>query len=82
MAVISLRDFVDEMQVFSDEQHAYLNKVTGELITITNDDIAVIESGDDWSDYPEWQQSIFRETEKVLSSDDYLELPRDRKSVV
>ncbi len=26
-------------------------------------------------DYPEWQQSILRDTEKVLSSDDYLELP-------
>ena len=73
--VVSLLDFVDEMQTFSDEQHAYLNKVTGELITITNDDIAAVESGDDWSDYPEWQQSIFQNTEKVLSSDDYLELP-------
>ena len=73
--VVSLRDFVDEMQVFSDEQHAYLNKITGELTTITNDDIAVIENGDDWSDYPEWQQSVFENTKKVLSSDDYLELP-------
>ena len=73
--VVSLLDFVDEMQTFSDEQHAYLNKVTGELITITNDDIAVVESGDDWSDYPEWQQFVFQNTEKVLSSDDYLKLP-------
>ena len=73
--VVSLRDFVDEMQTFSDEQHAYLNKITGELITVTNDDIAVIENGGDWSDYPEWQQSIFQNTEKILSSDDYLELP-------
>jgi hypothetical protein len=73
--VVSLRDFVDEMQVFSDDEHAYLNKVTGELTTITNDDIAVIESDDDWSDYPEWQQSVFQNTKEVLSSDDYLELP-------
>jgi hypothetical protein len=43
MVAISLRDFVDEMQVFSGEHHAYLNKITGELITITNEDIAVIE---------------------------------------
>ena len=73
--VISLRDFVDEMQVFSDEEHAYLNKATGELTTITNDEIAVIESGDDWNDYPEWQQSVFQKTKEVLSSDDYLDLP-------
>ncbi len=75
MAVISLRDFVDARQVFSDEQRVYLNKITGELIIINNEDIAIIESGDNWSDYPEWQQSILRDTEKVLSSDDYLELP-------
>jgi len=73
--VVSLRDFVDEMQMLSDEEHAYLNKVTGELTTITNDDIAVIESGDDWSDYPEWQQSEFQNATEVLSSDDYVELP-------
>jgi len=73
--VVSLRDFVDEMQMLSDEEHAYLNKVTGELTTITNDDIAVIESGDDWRDYPEWQQSEFQNAKEVLSSDDYVELP-------
>jgi len=68
--VVSLLEYVDEMQTFSDEQHAYLNKVTGELIAITNDDIAVIESGDDWSDYPEWQHPIFQNTGKILPSDD------------
>jgi hypothetical protein len=73
--VVSLRDFVDEMDTFSDEHHAYLNKITGELITIANDDIAVIESGDDYSDDPEWQQEVFKNTEKVLYSEDYLKLP-------
>ncbi len=73
--VISLRDFVDEAQALSDDQRAYLNKTTGEFTTITNDDIAVVESGNGWSDYPEWKQSIFQNTAKVLSSNDYLKLP-------
>jgi hypothetical protein len=75
MVVVSLRDFVDEMQPFSDEHHAYLNKITGELITITNEDIAVVESGDDYSDSPEWQQKVYQNTGEVLSSEDYLKLP-------
>jgi hypothetical protein len=75
MVVVSLRDFVDEMQTFSDEHHAYLNKITGELITITNEDIAVVESGDDYSDAPEWQQKVYKNTGEVLSSEDYLKLP-------
>lgn len=73
--IVSLRDFVDEMQGVSVEQHAYLNKVTGELTTLTNEDIGVIESVDEWSDYPAWQQSVFQNTKEVLSSVDYLELP-------
>ena len=73
--VISLREVVDKMQIGSDELHSYLNKVTGELITISNDDISVIESGDDWGGYPDWQQDILRDAQKVLSSDDYLSLP-------
>ena len=73
--VVSLRDFVDEMQMLSDESHAYLNKVTGEIISITNDDFATVESGDDWSEYSDLEQDFFQKVEKVLSSDDYLELP-------
>ena len=63
MAVaVSLRDVVDEMQMLSSERHAYLNKVTGELITITDDDIAIVENNDDWSEYPDWQDKILQVT--------------------
>jgi hypothetical protein len=72
--VVSLRDFVGEMQILSDEAHTYINKLTGELITITNDDIAMSES-DEQEDSFEWQDEIIQTTKKVLSSDDYLELP-------
>jgi hypothetical protein len=74
--IISLRDFIDEVQALADDQQAYLDKTTGEFTTITNDDVTVIESGNGWSDYPEWKQSIFQNTAKVLSSNDYLELPK------
>jgi len=73
--VVSLRDFVDEMQMLSDESRAYVNKVTGEVITITNDDFAMVESGVDWSEYSDLEKNFFQDVEKVLSSDDYLEIP-------
>ena len=74
--VISLRDFVDEMQTLSNECRAYLNKVTGEVISVTNDDFAAAnESDGDWSEYDKLEQEFFYKVEKVLSSDDYLELP-------
>jgi hypothetical protein len=73
--VVSLRDIVNEMDVMNDEFHAYLNKVTGELVTITNEDIEAIENDDDWSEYPEWQHESLATAKKVLDSTDYLPLP-------
>jgi Uncharacterised protein family (UPF0158) len=72
--VVSLRDFVGEMQILSDEAHTYINKRTGELITITDDDIAMSES-DEQEDSFEWQDEIIQTTKEILSSDDYLEIP-------
>jgi hypothetical protein len=40
---VSLRDLVDELQMHRNESNAYLNKVSGKVITITDDDIAVVE---------------------------------------
>ena len=72
--VVSLRDFVGEMQILSDEAHTYINKLTGELITITADDIAMTES-EEQEDSFEWQDEIIQVTKNVLSSDDYLKIP-------
>ena len=87
--VVSLRDLVDELQTLSDESHVYLNKVTGKVITITDDDFAMarnadefdeIEEGDEVADnlseYSDLEIEFFQEVKDVLSlDDDYLKLP-------
>jgi hypothetical protein len=73
--VVSLRDVVNEMDVMSDESHAYLNKETGELITITDEEINAIENEDDWGEYPEWQRKALVTAKKVLDTSNYLPLP-------
>jgi len=75
IVVVALRDVVNEMDVMNDEFHAYLNKVTGELVTITDEEINAIESDDDRDEYPEWQQESLAMAKKVLDSSDYLPLP-------
>ena len=47
---VSLRDLVDELQMLSNESNAYLNKVTGKVITITDDDIAMVEMDNEFED--------------------------------
>jgi hypothetical protein len=72
--VISLRDFVGEMQVLSNDRHVYLNKVTGEFIMIFDDDLRMAES-EIADELLEWPAEPVQDLKKVLSSDDYLELP-------
>ena len=72
--VVSLRDVVGEMQMLSDDRHAYLNKVTGELIMISDDAIAMAES-DEADEFLDWQDELVEDAKQVLSSDEYLELP-------
>ncbi len=86
--VVSLRDLVNELQMLSDESHAYLNKVTGKIITITDDDFAIAEYGSELEEEVEdaddeivdevldLESQFYQEVKKVLASDDdYLRLP-------
>jgi myo-inositol catabolism protein IolC len=72
--VVSLRDFVGEMQALSDDRRVYLNKVNGEFIMIFDDDLRMAES-DIADELLEWPAEPVQDLKKVLSSDDYLELP-------
>jgi hypothetical protein len=74
-AIVSLKSVVQEMDVFSDEYHAYLNKRTGELVTISDEDIGIVERDEKLGSYPKWQQNVIRKTKEVLGSKDYLSLP-------
>src|SRR3954462_6407232 len=72
--IVSLHAVVDELDSLGDETYAYLNKRTGQLVTIGCEEIAIVEDSDDLEDviaaYPGWQQDLIRETKEVLDSDD------------
>jgi hypothetical protein len=68
--MVSLRDVVNEMAETSDEQTAFLNRRTGELITLTDEQRYVLENARA-ADAPECQ----RELRQVLQAGDLLELP-------
>jgi hypothetical protein len=68
--VVSLRDVVNEMAEVGEDQTAFLNRRTGELISLTDEQRYVLENGRA-DDAPEEQ----RELREVLQSGDLLELP-------
>ena len=63
---VSLRAVVDEMDVLGDEATAYINRVTGELMTVHHDEMAMIENGESFDDLPGWQQDLDAECRRRL----------------
>ena len=74
-AIVSLRDVIDEMEMMSDEATSYINRKTGELITITDEMFSLAEAPDEADDAPEWQQEFMPKVREVAASEDFIPLP-------
>jgi hypothetical protein len=72
---ITLNAIVDEMDGLSDEHVAYLNPQTGDLLTLSSEEIHAVEKNLPIDDFPEWQQSLIAHAHTVLNSNEYLQLP-------
>jgi hypothetical protein len=85
---VSLRDLVDELQMLPNEGAAYLNKVTGRIITVTDDDVAMVEMDSEFEEELEdandeigdeildLETQYFQDVKRILADDaDYLKLP-------
>lgn len=77
--VVKIKELVAEMEMQMDEDRQYLNKETGIILTVSNEDMAIAEEseeGDDFSQYPEWQrESIQAALDIVVNWDKYVGLP-------
>ena len=73
--IIHLKDVIQEMDVFGDEYRAFLNIRTGELVTLSDEELSACEEDESLEDFPEWQQESVRKAGQVLFTDDYRELP-------
>ena len=59
-AVISLRDLVGEFDIQANETHAYVNKTTGEVLTLLDEYLSPVEDGEDWRQHegPAWEKEL------------------------
>lgn len=72
----SLREIIGALELQNPECTAYFNKRTGQVLLISNEELAIAEQGYDRADYPEWQQESICTAEDVLENPaDYLTLP-------
>jgi len=72
---VSLRAVAAEMDLPNDDWTAYINRRTGELVTVTDEEARAVEdeAGDD--DLPDWQAEHLPKVREALASDDFLALP-------
>jgi len=76
MKPVSLKSVVNEMDVFGDQMTACINKKTGELFTVTEDEANIIEEGNEDDEFiPEWQKETLPKVRDILESDDFVPLP-------
>jgi hypothetical protein len=78
---VKLQDVVEHLDMLNDESAAYLNKRTGELYWLTEDELLGSEEvdededEDELVDLPDWQREARLKAKEVTESDDWLELP-------
>ena len=73
--IVSLRDVIEQMDLISDEATAYINRKTGELITLTHEELALAEDPEEAEDAPQWQKELLPKAREVLASEDFIPLP-------
>jgi hypothetical protein len=67
-------EVVDALELASDEMSSFVNTSTGEVRTVTHEDLQLAEDEDDPS-APDWQRQAVEDARAVINSDEWIELP-------
>jgi DNA polymerase III alpha subunit (gram-positive type) len=76
MAVqVKLKDIIEGLEFLTDEGTSYLNTTTGEVVSITDEELRAAEEDEPLEDFPEWQHDAIRIAKDIVETDHYLPLP-------
>ncbi|MDX6443427.1 MAG: hypothetical protein QOH71_501 [Blastocatellia bacterium] len=72
---VKLDDVIEALDSASDEHAQYLDKRTGEILLITNEEMEAAEEDELISEYPDWQRESILKAREILKSKDFVALP-------
>jgi hypothetical protein len=72
---VKLSDLIEGMDFQSDECFSYLNIATGEVVSVTTEELRAAEEEAPLEDFPEWQHDAIRIAGEIIETDHYLPLP-------
>jgi hypothetical protein len=74
--MVKLKDIIEAIEFLNDETTAYLNKKTGAIMTITDEDFSAAENQESQNKYPEWQRDNIKRAGAILANEkDFIMLP-------
>ena len=72
---VKLGDVVDHMDMCSEEDTDYLNRLTGEIVHVPEEYRGDTEDDEELDDVPDWQKEETAKIKEALESEDYVALP-------
>ncbi|HDL18173.1 MAG TPA: hypothetical protein ENH29_03880 [Bacteroidetes bacterium] len=72
---VLLDEIIEGMEAQSDFCKSFLNKVTGEVVSITDEEFGYAETSEDLDSLPDWQQEMVETAREILETDHYIQLP-------
>jgi hypothetical protein len=73
---VKLSDIMAAIEIQTDDSSAYLNKKTGEVVTVTEEDFEAVERHNSIDEYPEWQHESIKTAHEILDHEkDFIGLP-------
>ena len=68
-ARVKLSAILEALEMQGDEVHAFLDRHTGEVVVLTDEELRAGEDGHDLSHYPEWQRDNIEQAALVRADD-------------
>jgi len=74
---VKISAVVDAMELQTDESSAYLNRRTGAIVIISDEEFRAVERGRSLEEYPEWQRENIERAREILEDGEevYVRLP-------
>ena len=72
---VKLKDVVDALAMTGDLASYYLDKRTGEIIMVTDEEWEAAEEDEPISEYPDWQRDSILKAREIQGSDQFIPLP-------
>ena len=69
MPRVKLSAILEALEMQGDETHAFLDRQTGDVVVLSDEELRAAEEADDLSGYPEWQRDSIEQA-RLVNADD------------